>query len=283
MTPPPTALERVLARDRQLVAIALAVLVLLAWSYLVMLAQRMGAGAVLTSASSPESPGMPGMPGMPEMPGMEQPAVMAADSAARAFGLTALMWWVMMIGMMVPSATPMILLFGNVQRRQLAAENPALRVGLFTAGYLLVWGLFSVAAAGAQLALTRLALLAPMELAAPAWLGATLVAAAGVYQLTPLKNACLRRCRSPAEFLSSHWRRGHAGAVRMGVEHGCYCVGCCWLLMGLLFTVGVMNLLWVVAIAAFVLVEKLAPRGEVIARLSGAALLLFAAYLLLGA
>jgi predicted metal-binding membrane protein len=281
MTPPPGALERVLARDRRLVAIALAVLALLAWGYLVMLAQRMGPGEILTSPTSSQS--MPGMPGMPEMPGMEQPAVMTLDSGPWMFGLTALMWWVMMIGMMVPSATPMILLFGNVQRRQLATESPALRVALFTAGYLIAWGLFSMLAAGAQMALTRLALLAPMELTVTtAWVGAAFVAAAGVYQLTPLKNACLRRCRSPAEFLSSHWRRGNSGAVRMGIEHGGYCVGCCWLLMGLLFAVGVMNLLWVVAIAAFVLVEKLAPRGEAIARLSGTALLLFAGYLLLG-
>jgi predicted metal-binding membrane protein len=275
-TPPPGALERVLARDRRLVALALAVLVLLAWGYLALLAQRMGAGAVLTSMASPQS-----MPGMPGMPVMEQPAVIEPE--AQLFGLTTLMWWVMMIGMMVPSATPMILLFGNVQRRQLAAESPALRVALFTASYLLIWGLFSMLAAGAQLSLTRLALLAPMDLTAMPWLGATLVAVAGVYQLTPLKNACLRRCRSPAEFLSSHWRPGNLGAVRMGIEHGGYCVGCCWLLMGLLFAVGVMNLLWVVAIAAFVLVEKLAPRGETIARLSGAALLVLAGYLLLGA
>jgi predicted metal-binding membrane protein len=108
-----------------------------------------------------------------------------------------------------------------------------------------------------------------------------LVAPTGVYQLTPLKNVCLRHCRSPAEFLSAPWRRGTSAALRMGVDHGAYCVGCCWLLMGLLFAVGVMNLLWVAALAVFVLLEKLVPRGELLARISGVALIAWAAYLVL--
>ena len=264
---PPSALERVLARDRRLTAVALAALVALAWGYLLVLSRQMSGTSMSGMAS------MPGMAGMQGMTGM------SGDAAAESVGLTVLMWWTMMIGMMVPSAAPMVLLFGNVQRRQLAAESPKLRVASFTAGYLAAWGAFSVLAAGAQIALTRLALLAPMDLTVSTWLGALLVALAGVYQLTPLKNVCLRRCRSPAEFLSSHWRRGSGGAFRMGVEHGLYCVGCCWLLMGLLFVVGVMNLLWVAAIAAFVLIEKLVPNGETMAEIGGVALLLFAAYL----
>src|SRR5262245_22586855 len=213
---PPSALERVLARDRRLIAVALAALVLLAWSYLFLLSQQM------SDASMTSMPGMPGMGG-------------ETGGSAQSIALTVLMWWTMMVGMMVPSAAPMILLFGNVQRRQLAAESPKLRVALFTAGYIAIWGGFSVLAAGAQIALTRLELLSPLELTVTGWLGALFVAIAGVYQLTPLKDACLRRCRSPAEFLSSHWRPGNAGAFRMGVEHGVYCVGCCWLLMALLF------------------------------------------------
>jgi predicted metal-binding membrane protein len=219
---------------------------------------------------------MPGMTEMPGMPGMQADA--AGSAASSPFLPTALMWFVMMIGMMVPSAAPMILLFGSVQRRQLATESPALRVALFTAGYLLTWGSFSLLAATAQVALTERAVLAPLTLTVAGWLGAVLVALAGIYQLTPLKNVCLRHCRSPAEFLSNHWRRGSAGALRMGVVHGLYCVGCCWLLMGLLFVVGVMNLVWVAAIAGFILVEKLVPRGETVARVSGIALLVFAAY-----
>ena len=219
---------------------------------------------------------MPGMPNMANMPSM-------GGDAGGSFALTVLMWWTMMIGMMVPSAAPMILLFGNVQRRQLATESPRLRVALFAAGYVAIWGAFSVLAAGAQIALTRLELLAPVDLTVKEWLGALLVALAGIYQLTPLKNACLRGCRSPAEFLSSHWHRGNAGALRMGVAHGVYCLGCCWLLMGLLFVVGVMNLVWVAVIAAFVLLEKLAPYGETTAKIDGVALLAFALFLALNA
>jgi predicted metal-binding membrane protein len=255
---PPSALERVLARERRLIAVALAALVVLAWSYLLVLSRQMSGDASMAS-----------MPGMGDETG----------GSLRSFALTVLMWWTMMIGMMLPSAAPMILLFGNVQRRQLATEHPRLRVALFTGGYLAMWAAFSALAASAQLALAGRELLATMDLRLTARLGAVLVALAGIYQLTPIKNACLRLCRSPAEFLASHWRRTSAGAVRMGLEHGLYCVGCCWLLMGLLFVVGVMNLLWVAAIALFVLVEKLLPHGETAARVSGLGLLAFAGYL----
>ena len=274
---PPSTLERALARDRWLIGAALAVLVALAWAYLLSLAQQMaGAAGASSLATMPDMPGMPGMPGMPAMPA-QPPWTLST------FALTTLMWWAMMIGMMVPSAAPMVLLFGVVQRRQPAGENPALRVAAFTLGYLATWAAFSVLAAGAQWALIELAVLAPMELTATPWLAAVIVALAGVYQLTPLKNVCLRHCRSPAEFLSAHWRRGNLGALRMGVEHGAYCVGCCWLLMALLFAVGVMNLLWVAVLAVFVLIEKVVPRGELVARASGAAMLAFAAYLALSA
>jgi predicted metal-binding membrane protein len=265
--PPPSGLERALARDRRLIAATLAVLVVLAWSYLVLLARQMGADAI----------DMASMPGMPNMPGMSSSA--PPETAWRTLGLAALMWWIMMIGMMLPSAAPMILLFGSVQRRQLAADNPTLRVALFSAGYLATWGAFSLIAAGSQSLLMELGVLASMDVAVTRRVGAVLVALAGVYQLTPLKNACLRSCRSPAEFLSNHWRRGNAGALRIGVAHGLYCVGCCWLLMSLLFVVGVMNLLWVAAIAVFVLLEKVVPYGEVAAKIGGIALLLLAAYL----
>ena len=268
---PPSALERLLARDRRLIAVALAALVVLAWGYLLVLSKQMSHDASMASM-----PGMRAMPNMPRLGG-------ATAGAAQSIALTVLMWWTMMIGMMVPSAAPMVLLFGNVQRRQLAAESPRLRVALFTAGYLAIWGAFSLLAAVAQLALTKLGLLAPLDLTVTTWLGAVLVALAGVYQLTPLKNACLRRCRSPAEFLSSHWRRGNAGAIRMGIEHGLYCVGCCWLLMSLLFVVGVMNLVWVAVIAAFVLIEKLVPQGETTAKINGVALLALALFLALNA
>jgi predicted metal-binding membrane protein len=262
-----------LARDRWLIAGCLALLTAFAWTYLLALSGQMSA--------PPSTPAMPDMPGMPGMAAATaEPMTMTSSWSAGTFALTIVMWWVMMIGMMVPSAVPIVLLFGGVQRRQLAAENPALRVAVFTMGYLLVWGAFSLLAATAQWGLAALALLAPMDLTATsAWLGALLVALAGIYQLTSLKNVCLRHCRAPAEFLSAHWHRGTSGALRMGIEHGAYCVGCCWLLMGLLFVVGVMNLLWVAAIGIFVLLEKVVPRGELVARASGVALLGFAVYL----
>lgn len=265
---PPTLLERALTRDRRVIGACLAALALLAWLYLLLLARH-----APPAADMADMPGMAGMSGMGTLPAWD----------ARTWALDVVMWWVMMIGMMVPSATPMVLLFGGVQRRQLAHENPALRVAAFVLGYLTVWGLFSLVAAGAQAALLASTWLAPMELTVGQPLGAALVGIAGLYQLTPLKNACLRQCRSPAEFLARHWRRHTLGALRMGLRHGAFCVGCCWLLMALLFVVGVMNLLWVAAIAAFVLLEKLVPRGELVARSSGVALLLFAGYLALAA
>jgi predicted metal-binding membrane protein len=268
---PPSMLERVLARDRRLIAAALAALIVLSWSYLIFLSRQMGGDAGM-AATTP-------MPAMPNMPSTAEASAAASGTGVRTFALAALMWWTMMIGMMLPSAAAMILLFGNVQRRQLATEHPRLRVALFTAGYLAIWAAFSALVAAAQLAFAGRELLTAMDLRVTTWLGAVLVALAGIYQLTPFKNACLRRCRSPAEFLASHWRRGSGGAVRMGFQHGLYCVGCCWALMALLFVVGVMNLLWVAAIALFVLLEKLLPYGETTTRISGAALLLFAGYL----
>jgi predicted metal-binding membrane protein len=289
--PPPTPLERLLVRDRWLIAASLSLLTALAWVYLILMARQMATGdmSLLGMPAMPPAPAapaggeMPPMPGMPGMAGQMAEAMTMAPApwSARIFMLTFLMWWVMMIGMMIPSAVPMVSLFGGVQRRQLAEQNPALRVAVFTIGYVAVWGAFSVLAASAQWALTELALLSQMQFTVGRRFGALLLALAGIYQLAPLKNVCLRRCRSPAEFLSTHWRQGTAGAFRMGAEHGAFCVGCCWLLMGLLFVGGVMNLLWVAALGVFVLLEKLMPRGELLARASGVAMLALAGYLLL--
>jgi predicted metal-binding membrane protein len=266
-SPPPSPLERLLDRDRWLIAISLGALVALAWGYLIAVAAQMARGDMRWM-------------GLSDLSSMRDMVMPPEPWTATTFVLMSLMWWVMMIGMMLPSAAPMVLLFGGVQRRQLPEERPALRVALFTAGYLAIWAAFSALAAGAQWALTRAGLLSSMGLTTTRSLGALVLALAGIYQLTPLKNRCLRQCRSPAEFLSSRWRAGSAGAWRMGVVHGAFCVGCCWLLMGILFVVGVMNLLWVAALGGFVLLEKLVPRGEWLARASGVLLLAFAAYLL---
>jgi len=191
------------------------------------------------------------------------------------------MWWVMMLGMMLPSAAPMILTFGTLQRRKRERDDTYVPLVLFVAGYLLVWGAFSLAATGAQWALQRYALLTPALVLENSLLGGILFIMAGIYQFTPLKHACLSHCRSPFAFLLNHWRDGWAGALRMGGDHGLYCLGCCWLLMTLLFAAGVMSLLWVAAIAALVFAEKLLPAGVRIERIGGGAMMLFGVWLLI--
>ena len=187
--------------------------------------------------------------------------------------LTFAMWAVMMVGMMVPSAAPMSLLFASVARKARAQGSAVAPTFVFVAGYVAVWTLFSVGATALQWGLERAALLSPMlESTSPAF-GGALLAAAGLYQFTPWKDACLEHCRAPALFFAAQWREGALGAFRMGATHGAYCLGCCWLLMGLLFFGGVMNLFWVAGIALFVLLEKLAPHGAAAGRLAGALLL----------
>jgi predicted metal-binding membrane protein len=248
-------LAGLLSRERLVTAAGLAVLVALAWLYLVRTGREMAAMAAMGMAAVP-----------PWTP---------VDAA-----LAAVMWAVMMIAMMIPTAAPMILVFAAVDRRRrsgpqaTAATTPA-----FVAGYLAVWTGFSAAAAAAQWGLQAAALLSEDAMTVTPAVGAGLVAAAGLYQLTPLKRACLARCRSPLGFLLSEWRDGRRGALAMGLRHGVVCLGCCWVLMALLFVGGVMNLAWVAVLALFVLVEKVAPGGRVISVGSGLLLLAWAAWL----
>jgi predicted metal-binding membrane protein len=178
------------------------------------------------------------------------------------------MWSVMMVAMMLPSAAPLIVLYGAAARRS-APRTAGRQIYALAAGYLVVWTAFSVGATALQRALASLLLVSPMMEAASVGVSATLLFIAGVYQWTPLKHACLRACRSPLAFLMSRWRDGGHGAFRMGLEHGFSCVGCCWALMLLLFAGGVMNVLVIVALTAYVAVEKLAPLGRLGARFSG--------------
>lgn len=199
------------------------------------------------------------------------------------FVLMFLMWCIMMVGMMVPSAMPMILLHARVQYRY-RPEQSAIRYStLFAFGYVAAWSVFSAVATTVQWGLNAGGWLSPMTMSTTAVVGAALFGAAGLYQLSPIKDVCLRHCRSPAEFLSMHQRRGLAGAFVMGAHHGLYCVGCCWLLMALLFTGGVMNLVWVAALAILVLFEKLLPYGYWLARASGIAMLGISGALLVSA
>jgi len=180
-----------------------------------------------------------------------------------------MMWMVMMAAMMLPSATPMILAYAAISRGRV---HSLAATWLFAVAYLVIWTVFSAAATAGQLALENASLLyGPSR--TTSIVGAALLVFAGMYQLTPLKNACLAHCRSPLGFFMTKWRDGRTGAFNMGVKHGTYCVGCCGMLMGLLFVFGVMNLLWVAALSVLVLLEKIAPFGRAIARVSGVAML----------
>lgn len=252
-------LEQLLRRDRILVAAGLAAVTILAWGYLLYLASKMeGAGGGSTAGVRPDLL-------MPQ--GVSWGAVELV--------LLFVMWAIMMVAMMVPSAAPLVLTFAKARRRREGA--PGGRVigssGLLLVGYLAVWSGFSVLATLAQWTLHEAALLSPMMVTTSSALGGVLLVAAGIFQLTPLKRACLVHCRSPMSFLMTEWRPGGRGAFIMGLKHGVYCVGCCWMLMALLFVAGVMNLLWVAAIALFVLAEKIAPGGEILARVTGVVLI----------
>jgi predicted metal-binding membrane protein len=172
-----------------------------------------------------------------------------------------LMWAVMMMAMMLPSAMPMILLQAAVVRKIGNGRSFAVSLGVFVGGYVVVWTLFSIAATALQAWLEYLALLSPMMVSKSPQLGGLILVAAGVYQVTPMKDVCLKHCQTPMAFVAAHWRPGVGGAFRMGLHHGLFCVGCCWLLMALLFVGGIMNLLWIAALAAFVLLEKIAIPG----------------------
>lgn len=191
------------------------------------------------------------------------------------------MWAAMMAGMMLPSAAPILLLYARTVRNRPHQPHPARRIYALAAGYVLIWAVFSVGATMLQRLLARLLLLTPMMEPATPLAAAGLLFIAGAYQLTPLKRACLHWCRSPVVFLTSRWREGVAGAFRLGAEHGIHCLGCCWALMLLLFAGGVMNLVVILALTAWVAIEKIAPFGEQSARASGALLLAVGAWMLL--
>jgi predicted metal-binding membrane protein len=262
----PTPLEALLRRDRMIVVAGLIVVIASAWTWLLL-----GAGTTMRPADTNSMPA--------DMGGMAMvmaPAVWTAGYVA----LMVSMWWIMMIAMMLPSATPMLLLFARVNRQEKAGGRPYVPAAMFAAGYLAVWGGFSVIAAAAQWGLQRLGLMSPAMVTTSVVLGGAILIAAGVWQLTPIKHVCLRHCRSPLSFLVSGWRAGRLGAFRMGLEHGAWCLGCCWFLMALLFVGGIMNLYWVAGLAAFVLLEKTVPMGNWLAKAAGAGLLLWGVALL---
>jgi predicted metal-binding membrane protein len=252
--------ESVLKRDRAIVLAGLGTLIIVAWLYLIRAARAMAEMEMHAAM------GM-AMPQMQPWSGIE-------------LLLLFLMWAVMMVAMMTPSATPMLLMFTAMNRRRAEQEGAVVRTGIFLLGYLIVWSAYSGLAAVAQWLLHGVALLSPMMVSRSPYLGGGLLIAAGIFQWTPLKRACLTSCRSPLGFIMSEWRDGARGALIMGLRHGAYCVGCCWVLMAILFVAGVMNLVWVAAIAVFVLVEKAFPGGERLSQVAGAALALAGALLM---
>jgi len=193
------------------------------------------------------------------------------STEAAIYNLT--MWVVMMIAMMTPSIAPAVLLFAKHSRTQQAAGRPYVPASAFLAGYLLVWTAFSVVATAAHWLLEKYGFLTMMMEPSSAKIAGVILIVAGVFQFTPLKHACLKHCRGPLDVIMHGWKPGVLGALSTGVWHGAYCTGCCWALMLLLFAAGVMNIMWVALISIFVLIEKLAPRAEVIARIGGVVLI----------
>lgn len=265
--------EAVLRRHRAVTIGAVVVLVLLAWFWTIT-----GAGMGMEPLASflPSRVDEHAMTGMAMGGGMAT----AHPWTVPRFGLTFVMWWVMMVAMMLPSAAPTILLYTKAAAGDRRAKRPATEG--FLLGYLLIWGGFSLFATLLQMLLEQSGLLVRMHMSLKsANVSAVLLIAAGLYQLSPLKETCLRHCRSPAHFLSRHYRKGSFGALRMGIIHGSYCVGCCWLLMALLFVGGVMNLIWIALLTLLVAAEKLLPFGRCFATVAGLGCIAWGAFILI--
>lgn len=250
MSLPGQLLRHVLTRDQAVAKAALAGVTVVAWIYLLA-----GAGMDMGHA------------GM----SLTEPMAMAWSPG---FATTMFaMWVVMMAAMMLPSAAPMILLFDTISRRRNEQGERAVATSVFTAGYLIVWTAFAATATLVQYGLEQALVLSMAMRTTSSLLAGGILVGAGIYQLTPLKMACLRHCRSPFDFVVNRWRKGTRGALVMGCEHGAYCLGCCWVLMALLFVSGVMNLLWIAALSLYVLAEKVLPATHWLSRLAGVALI----------
>lgn len=271
------SLEQLLKRDGVVTAVGLFVLCGLTWAYIVagaglgMSAWDMTTMALLPQQHVAGSSGMGAMTPMNWGPGY--------------WTLMIGMWWTMMIAMMTPSAAPTILLYAQVHRRAVAQGHDSAHAStaMFAAGYFVMWLAFSIAAAALHLALQRAGIVSAITMGSQVrWVSGAALIVTGLYQLSPLKNACLSHCRTPAAFLSRHWRPGAVGALRLGMLHGAYCIGCCWMLMALLFVGGVMNLAWIAALSLLVLAEKVLAVGRWVGRAAGVVLMAWGTTILLG-
>ncbi len=243
-----SALLRLMSRDRLVITGGIVSITVISWAYMLWMASD--AGMSVTGAMAPGAAGW-----------------------SFSYGLTILvMWIVMMIAMMAPSASPMVLTYARLGRERDSLTNPAGHSGLLALGYLAAWSGLSVAATIAQWGFSSAGALSPMMATTNTYAGGAILILAGLFQWSPLKLACLKHCRSPIGFFMTEWRDGPGGAFSMGLRHGLYCVGCCWALMTVLFVTGVMNLLWVAVIAVFVLLERAVAKGRTLSRVTGAML-----------
>ena len=259
-----TAVESLIQRDKVITIIAIGILVGATFAYTVL-------GVGMNMSAIQMTPGL-GQSQM-SMPNMSAMKKMAATPAVWTFNYSVLMffmWWTMMIAMMLPSASPMILLYTALIRRTKKAKSIIRQVASFICGYLLAWAAFSLFAAALQSQLELRDWMSPMMMEATnIYLAAGILIAAGVYQLTPLKTVCLEKCRQPASFLANYKNTWVNSPLRIGLVHGFYCVGCCWFLMGLLFFGGIMNLYWIVGLIIFVAIEKLHEKGIIFGKILG--------------
>jgi predicted metal-binding membrane protein len=262
VSPVPTQ-AAVLRRDRVIIVLTLALLTTLAWSYLLWLSADM----------SMDGMDMTGLRMIPSGMGLMMPADM--PWRAMEFAFVFAMWIVMMVGMMTPSAVPMILMYARVGRQTQAQSRPLTATVWFAAGYFLVWAAFALLATLVQWTFERSALLDSAMANTSTVVGGLLFVAAGSYQWTRLKDVCLTQCQKPFAFLMRQggFRGDAPGSLMLGVRHGAYCVGCCWALTALLLVGGVMNVLWIILLALFILLEKVAPFGRQIALLAGMVLI----------
>lgn len=250
-------------RERIAIASSIVLVTALAWAYLIQI--NAGMSAAGESGSMMVTMG----------------TAMTMPWGARELLLAFVMWAVMMVGMMTAPAAPVLLLFARTHSSSEANGLP-LAVLMFALGYITVWLGFSALAAILQLALHQATLLSPVMSASSPYLGGAILIAAGAYQLTPFKRACLTQCQTPLGFLMANWRSGNSGAFRMGLHHGAFCLGCCWALMLVLFVVGVMNLAWVAVIAAFILIEKITTSGVFVSRVGAGIMIAFGLVLIAG-
>lgn len=249
-----TPLEYLLKRDRSVIITGLVLITILSWLYIIYLYRQM---VVMDMSAA-----------FFAMP-------MTQHWTITDFGLLFLMWLVMMIAMMTPSVSPLILIFAMINRKKRQQQDPFVYTWYLLAGYFLVWGGFSLLATLLQWLLQQVSLLNPEMKTTSKVLGSIILVAAGIFQFTDLKKTCLGNCRNPIDFINRNWKEGKQGALKMGIENGTYCLGCCWVLMVLLFFSGIMNLLWIALIAVFVLIEKTFPQPKWISSVAGIALIAY--------